>query len=39
MQDTIEKFVKLAIITSENQKEHFIGPVENVYINSLPYRG
>ncbi len=39
MQDTIEKFVQLAIVTAENQKEHFTGPVENdVYQSSaLPW--
>jgi chloramphenicol O-acetyltransferase type B len=38
MQDTIEKFVQLAIVTAENQKEHFTGPVENdVYqFSALP---
>jgi hypothetical protein len=34
MQDAIEKFVQLAIVTAENQKEHFTGPVEN-YISIL----
>jgi chloramphenicol O-acetyltransferase type B len=29
MQDTIEKFVQLATVTAENQKEHFTGPGEN----------
>ena len=29
MQDTIEKFVQLAVVTAENQKEHFTGPVDN----------
>ena len=39
MQDTIEKFVQLAVATAENQKEHFIGPVENdVYqFSALPW--
>ncbi|WP_245860259.1 CatA-like O-acetyltransferase [Methanosarcina spelaei] len=39
MQDTIEKFVQLAIVTAENQKEHFTGPVENdVYqFSALPW--
>ena len=39
MQDTIEKFIQLAIITTENQKEHFTGPVENdVYqFSALPW--
>ncbi|SNS30947.1 chloramphenicol O-acetyltransferase type B [Anaerovirgula multivorans] len=39
IQDTIEKFVQLAIITAENQKVHFTGPVENdVYqFSALPW--
>ena len=39
MQDTIEKFVQLATVTAENQKEHFTGPVENdVYqFSALPW--
>jgi chloramphenicol O-acetyltransferase type B len=39
MQDKIEKFVQLAILTAENQKEHFTGPVENdVYqFSALPW--
>lgn len=39
MQDTIEKFVQLAIVTAENQKEPFTGPVENdVYqFSALPW--
>jgi chloramphenicol O-acetyltransferase type B len=39
MQDTIEKFVQLAIVTAESQKEHFTGPVENdVYqFSALPW--
>ncbi|WP_394697766.1 CatA-like O-acetyltransferase [uncultured Methanomethylovorans sp.] len=39
MQDTVEKFAKLAIVTAENQKEHFTGPVENdVYqFSALPW--
>jgi chloramphenicol O-acetyltransferase type B len=39
MQDTIEKFVQLATVTTENQKEHFSGPVENdVYqFSALPW--
>jgi Chloramphenicol O-acetyltransferase len=39
MQDTIEKFVQLAIVMAENQKEHFTGPVENgVYqLSALPW--
>ena len=39
MQDTIEKFVQLATVTAENQKEHFTGPVEDdVYqFSALPW--
>lgn len=39
MQDTIEKFIQLAVSTAENQKEHFTGPVENdVYqFSALPW--
>jgi len=39
MQDTIEKFVELATVTAENQKESFTGPVENdVYqFSALPW--
>jgi len=39
MQDTIEKFVQLATVTAENQKESFTGPVENdVYqFSALPW--
>jgi chloramphenicol O-acetyltransferase type B len=39
MQDTIEKFAQLAIVTAESQKEHFTGPVENdVYqFSALPW--
>jgi chloramphenicol O-acetyltransferase type B len=39
MQDTIEKFVQLATAMTENQKEHFTGPVENdVYqFSALPW--
>ena len=39
MQDTIEKFIQLATVKAENQKEHFTGPVENdVYqFSALPW--
>ena len=39
MQDTIEKFVQLATVTAENQKEHFTESVENdVYqFSALPW--
>ncbi|WP_292372421.1 CatA-like O-acetyltransferase [Methanosarcina sp. UBA411] len=39
MQDTIEKFIQLATVTTENQKEHFTEPVENdVYqFSALPW--
>ena len=39
MQDTIEKFVQLATVTAENQKENFTGPVEDdVYqFSALPW--
>lgn len=39
MQDSIEKYVQLANITAENQKEHFKGPLENnIYqFSALPW--
>jgi chloramphenicol O-acetyltransferase type B len=39
MQDTVEKFIQIAIETAENQKEHFTGPVLNdVYqFSALPW--
>jgi len=39
MQDTIEKYIQLASVMAENQKEYFTGPVENdIYqFSALPW--
>jgi hypothetical protein len=38
MQDTIEKFIQLANVTAENQKEHFTGNME-VMVNISAFSG